>query len=95
MAVIEDMRPESVLVETELFPRGALEYYTAKNMGWDVSVEDAKQWWMQERGGDQVRSFLPAWVSQAGRQAGRLAARQQGQVDSKAGGQAVRQVGRQ
>jgi hypothetical protein len=30
VAVIEDMRPESVLVETELFPRGAIEYYTAK-----------------------------------------------------------------
>jgi hypothetical protein len=35
VAVIEDMRPESVVVETELFPRGALEFYTAKNMGWE------------------------------------------------------------
>ena len=54
MAVIEDMGPESVLVETELFPRGAIEYYTAKNMGWAISVEDTKKWWMQERGGAQV-----------------------------------------
>ena len=36
VAVIEDMTPEAVMVETELFPRGALEYYTAKNMGWNV-----------------------------------------------------------
>ena len=41
VAVIEDMRPESVVVETELFSRGALEFYTAKNMGWDYTKE---QW---------------------------------------------------
>lgn len=53
LAVVEDMRPEAVLVETELFPRGAIEFYTAKNMGWAYSEEDAKMWMMQERGGDQ------------------------------------------
>lgn len=42
-----------VLVETELFPRGAIEYYTAKNMGWDITEEDTAKWWMLERGGDQ------------------------------------------
>jgi hypothetical protein len=55
MAVIENMTPEAVLVETELFPRGAIEYYTAKNMGWDITEEDTQKWWMQERGGDQAR----------------------------------------
>ena len=66
VAVIEDMRPESVLVETELFPRGALEYYTAKNMGWDISEEDTKKWWLQERGGDQVSPSGSQAVSIAG-----------------------------
>jgi len=53
IAVIEDMRPEAVVVETELFPRGALDFYTAKNMGWPYTEEDKAQWMMQERGGDQ------------------------------------------
>ena len=44
VAVIEDMSPEAVLVETELFPRGAIEYYTAKNMGWPITEEDTKKW---------------------------------------------------
>jgi hypothetical protein len=42
-----------VLVETELFPRGAIEYYTKKNMGDVVTEEETKKWWMLERGGDQ------------------------------------------
>eukprot|EP01043_Picozoa_sp_COSAG02_P049271 COSAG02_NODE_4929_length_4821_cov_7.778060_10_plen_95_part_01 len=29
VAVVEDMRPESVLVETELFPADSIHYYTA------------------------------------------------------------------
>ena len=53
MAVIEDMRPEAVLVETELFPRGAIEFYTTKNMGWDFTQEEYDEWFMLERGGDQ------------------------------------------
>ena len=54
MAVIEDLStPEAALVETELFPRGALEFYTAKNMGWAVSDEDAARWLTPERGGAQ------------------------------------------
>ncbi|KAL3926968.1 MAG: hypothetical protein SGPRY_003043 [Prymnesium sp.] len=32
------------LVETELFPRGALEYYTAKNMGWEFSQQQCDEW---------------------------------------------------
>lgn len=39
--------------ETELFPRGALEYYTKKNMGWDYSKQEAEQWQLSERGGAQ------------------------------------------
>lgn len=33
------------MVETELFPRGALEYYTKKNMNWPVTEEEEKQWY--------------------------------------------------
>eukprot|EP00614_Pseudopedinella_elastica_P008567 CAMPEP_0172596074 /NCGR_PEP_ID=MMETSP1068-20121228/15785_1 /TAXON_ID=35684 /ORGANISM="Pseudopedinella elastica, Strain CCMP716" /LENGTH=111 /DNA_ID=CAMNT_0013394931 /DNA_START=48 /DNA_END=380 /DNA_ORIENTATION=- len=40
----EDMIPEAVVVETELFPRDAIQYYTAKNMGWEVSEEDTAKW---------------------------------------------------
>ena len=53
VGVIKDVSPEASVVETELFPRGALEYYTAKNMGWDYTEEDKKLWQMNERGGDQ------------------------------------------
>lgn len=67
VAVIEDMRPESVLVETELFPRGALEFYTAKNMGWPVSEEDYSRWFMLERGGEQgdYRDGMPEKIANA------------------------------
>ena len=51
--VIEDMRPEAAMVETELFPRGALEFYTKKNMGWSYEEKDAERWLLAERGGDQ------------------------------------------
>ena len=53
VGVIEDISPEASLVETELFPRGALEYYTKKNMGWDYTEEECKQWQLNERGGAQ------------------------------------------
>jgi hypothetical protein len=54
MAVIEDMSsPEAAVVETTLFPRGALEYYTAKNMGWAIDPEAEAQFQMEERGGAQ------------------------------------------
>jgi hypothetical protein len=33
VCVIDDIRPQASLVETDLFPRGAIEFYTAKNMG--------------------------------------------------------------
>lgn len=39
--------------ETELFPKGALIYYTKKNMGWDYTQEEADQWQLAERGGEQ------------------------------------------
>eukprot|EP00563_Minutocellus_polymorphus_P017140 CAMPEP_0197719930 /NCGR_PEP_ID=MMETSP1434-20131217/3471_1 /TAXON_ID=265543 /ORGANISM="Minutocellus polymorphus, Strain CCMP3303" /LENGTH=229 /DNA_ID=CAMNT_0043304719 /DNA_START=21 /DNA_END=711 /DNA_ORIENTATION=- len=53
VGVIEDISPEASLVETELFPRGALEYYTKKNMGWEYTEEECKQWQLSERGGAQ------------------------------------------
>jgi hypothetical protein len=49
----QDIRPEASLVETDLFPRGALEYYTAKNMGWEYTQEQCDQWQLAERGGAQ------------------------------------------
>eukprot|EP00299_Pterocystis_sp_00344_P008113 c2941_g1_i1.p1 GENE.c2941_g1_i1~~c2941_g1_i1.p1 ORF type:complete len:211 (-),score=37.26 c2941_g1_i1:21-653(-) len=45
--------PEAAVVETELFPRGALEYYTKKNMGWDYSEEEHRLYFLPERGGEQ------------------------------------------
>ena len=53
VGVIDDISPESSLVETELFPRGALEYYTKKNMGWDYTEEEKEKWQLNERGGAQ------------------------------------------
>lgn len=41
------------LSETPLFPRGALEYYTKKNMGWEYTKEESEQWQLDERGGAQ------------------------------------------
>ena len=53
VGVIEDVSVAASTVETELFPLGALEYYTKKNMGWDYSEEEVKQWQLLERGGEQ------------------------------------------
>ena len=53
VGVIEDISVEASTVETELFPKGALQYYTKKNMGWDYSAEEAEKWQLQERGGEQ------------------------------------------
>lgn len=39
--------------ETELFPKGALEYYTKKNMGWEYTQEEYDTWQLAERGGEQ------------------------------------------
>ena len=53
VGVIQDISPEASLVETELFPAGALHYYTKKNMGWEYSPEEQEKWQLQERGGAQ------------------------------------------
>jgi thymidylate synthase len=53
VGVIEDISVDASLVETELFPKGALEYYTKKNMGWEYSQEEQKKWQLNERGGAQ------------------------------------------
>jgi hypothetical protein len=53
VGVIEDISPERSLVETELFPAGALHYYTKKNMGWDYTKEEYDTWQLAERGGAQ------------------------------------------
>lgn len=53
VGVIEDISIEASLVETDLFPKGALEYYTKKNMGWDYTQEEYDTWQLPERGGAQ------------------------------------------
>ena len=53
VCVIKDISVEASLVETQLFPRGALEFYTAKNMGWDYTQEQYDEWYLSERGGEQ------------------------------------------
>ena len=53
VGVIDDISIPSSTVETDLFPRGALEYYTKKNMGWEYSTEEYNTWQLAERGGDQ------------------------------------------
>jgi hypothetical protein len=65
VAVIEDLSPAASLVETELFPAGALEYYTKKNMGWEYTEEEYKQWQLAERGGAQgdYRDGMPKKIA--------------------------------
>jgi len=53
VGVIDDISVESSICETELFPRGALEYYTKKNMGWEYSAEEKEQYQTEQRGGAQ------------------------------------------
>jgi hypothetical protein len=53
VGVIQDFSVEASMVETDLFPRGALEYYTKKNMGWEYTQEECDQWQLAERGGEQ------------------------------------------
>jgi hypothetical protein len=53
VGVIQDVSATASLVETELFPAGALHYYTKKNMGWEYTQEEYDTWQMPERGGAQ------------------------------------------
>jgi len=53
VGVIEDISIQASTVETELFPLGALEYYTKKNMGWEYTQEEADRWQLLQRGGEQ------------------------------------------
>jgi hypothetical protein len=53
VGVIQDISIEASTIETDLFPKGALEYYTKKNMGWDYTQEEYDQWQLPERGGAQ------------------------------------------
>ena len=47
VGVIEDVSVNASTVETELFPLGALEYYTKKNMGWEYTKEESDTWQLQ------------------------------------------------
>ena len=51
--VIDDISPGASVCETPLFPRGALEYYTKKNMGWPYTKRESNLYQMDERGGKQ------------------------------------------
>uniref|UniRef100_A0A7S4EJB0 Thymidylate synthase/dCMP hydroxymethylase domain-containing protein n=1 Tax=Pseudo-nitzschia australis TaxID=44445 RepID=A0A7S4EJB0_9STRA len=53
VGVIRDVSVSASTVETDLFPKGALDYYTAKNMGWKYTKEDYEKWQLAERGGAQ------------------------------------------
>jgi thymidylate synthase len=53
VGVIQDISVAASTVETDLFPKGALDYYTAKNMGWEYTQEDYDKWQLAERGGAQ------------------------------------------
>jgi hypothetical protein len=65
VGVIEDISIEASTVQTDLFPVGALEYYTKKNMGWEYSQEEYDTWQMAERGGAQgdYREGMQAKIS--------------------------------
>jgi len=65
VGVINDFSVEASLVETELFPRGALEFYTKKNMGWDFTQEENDTWYLAERGGEQgdYRDGMPEKIA--------------------------------
>jgi hypothetical protein len=64
VGVIQDFSVEASMVETDLFPRGALEYYTKKNMGWDYTQDECDQWQLAERGGEQgdYREGVSFWT---------------------------------
>lgn len=53
VGVIQDISVTASTVETELFPKAALVYYTKKNMGWDYTDEEAATYQLAERGGAQ------------------------------------------
>ena len=64
VGVIEDISPPVSVCETPLFPRGALEYYTKKNMGWEYTQSEYETYQMDERGGEQgdYRDGMPAKI---------------------------------
>jgi hypothetical protein len=65
VGVIEDISPEASVCETRLFPRGALEYYTRKNLGWEYTQAEADAYQMEERGGEQgdYRAGMPEKIA--------------------------------
>ncbi len=65
VGVIEDISIDASTVETDLFPKGALEYYTKKNMGWDYTQDEYDTWQLAERGGEQgdYREGMPAKIA--------------------------------
>ena len=65
VGVIENISVEASTVVTDLFPQGALDYYTAKNMGWEYTAEQSAAWQLTERGGGQgdYREGMPSKIA--------------------------------
>lgn len=65
VGVIENISVAASTVETDLFPFGALEYYTKKNMGWNYTEQEAATWQLAERGGAQgdYRDGMPEKIA--------------------------------
>lgn len=59
----QDISPAASLVETELFPRGALEYYTAKNMGWEFSQQQCDEWQVKPSRSFLSSPFSSCWAA--------------------------------
>ena len=56
VGIIESITRESILIETELFPKDALLFYTNHNMGlvsYETAPELYKQFYNNQRGGGQ------------------------------------------
>lgn len=53
VGVIDKMSPEDIVVETPLFPRAALEFYTDLNLQREVTEEARELYYTAQRGGGQ------------------------------------------
>jgi hypothetical protein len=65
VGVTEDISVEASVCETPLFPCGALEYYTRKNMGWEYTQAEKDAYQKEERGGAQgdYREGMPQKIA--------------------------------
>jgi hypothetical protein len=61
VGIIEDMSAPKLVIETALWPRAALEFYTKFNLGQltDNDTAAQKEWYAAARGGEQGNLCLP------------------------------------